>query len=516
MSIITQGYIIHTNAVVKAVKELVWDTLLSGLNNNTKHLFSHILKGHEINLRENDGWTPIYSKLIERKLKGADWKELVLRELIEVSSYSKEEGRSREYRVRPDLFMQIQNMRPCSSTEIIAAKYYNLCNGKPLNRKKPEKTKYYDSNRNPIFTEYQKKAVKLIKPCRVNRKAVDLILIQRKLAIDLGLCNKRELLRHFHDLRCWEGIVRRMVSEEGDFIVYEPAWDSQDSCRITELDGGLQNASRELKDAMIKDTGYINLDLKGSQVYGAKAELEKFGIDTSWFDYYQRAGKQKLADDIGIEVDNWKGLLCSILMGGFPSINKKGKLIAKNMDELLKYKCVRKYVCPEVGIDVEWDAENNRYNYLVPDPDNPYGNISRVFEIVKDVIKHCRPLIEGVNQWHNKLFDTYVADSGNNKARFIATNKADGRLNVSEYVSKGTYSYSLNKKGQRKLAAHILQGKEAAFIHYITAFSGDDFTVVSNQHDGLIIEGTIPMELIHNAREFSGLPYAELEEKSIH
>ena len=69
---------------------------------------------------------------------------------------------------------------------------------------------------------------------------------------------------------------------------------------------------------------------------------------------------------------------------------------------------------------------------------------------------------------------------------------------------------------EARVAAHILQGKEAAFIHYITAFSGDDFTVVSNQHDGLIIEGTIPMELIHNARRFSGLPYAELEEKSIH
>ena len=516
MSIITQGYIIHTNPVVRSIKEYLWDELLVGLNDKTKHLFSHILKGHELNLKDSDGWTPIASKLIEKKLKGADWKMLDEIDLIEVSSYSKQQGLSREFRVRPDLFFKIQRMRPWTTTDILAAEYYNLCNGKSLNRKKPTQTKYYDANRNPIFVGYQKNAVKLIKPCKVNRKEVDQLLYKRKLEVDSGLCSDKEELRYLHDLRCWEGIVRRMIGQEGDFIVYQSAWDSQDSCRITELDGGLQNASRELKDAMIKDTGYINLDLKGSQVYGAKTELERFGIDTSWFDRYQVAGKQKLADDIGIKVDNWKGLLCSILMGGFPGINKKGELMAKNMDDLIKYKCVRKYVCPEVGIDVEWDAENNRYNYLVPHHDHPFMDVSRVFEIVGNVIKECRPLIDGINQWHVKLFDAYVANTGNNKARFIATNKADGRLNVSQYVKKGKHKFYLTAEGKRKLAAHILQGKEAAFIHYITAFSGEDFTVVSNQHDGLIIEGTIPMELIHNARSFSGLPYADLEEKSIH
>ncbi len=406
-------------------------------------------------------------------------------------------------------------MRPSTTTEIIKAKYYNLCTGRSLNRKKPVKTKYYDENRNPIFVGYQKDAVKLIKPCRVNRKEVDYLLYMRKAEIEMRSCSDKEELKYLHDLRCWEGIVRRRLKEDGDFIIYQSDWDSQTSGRITEIDGGLQNASRELKDAMIKDTGYINLDLKGSQVYGAKTELEKFGIDTSWFDYYQIAGKQKLAADLGIEVDNWKGLLCSILMGGFPSINKKGELIAKNMDDLIKYKCVRKYICPEAGIDVEWDADCNRYNYLVPNPDYPFMDVSRVFEIVKDVVRYCQPLIEGINQWHDLLFDNYVADSGNNKARFIATNKADGRLNVSQYVRKTKYKFSLSGEGKRKLAAHILQGKEAAFIHYITAFSGEDFTVVSNQYDGLIIEGSIPMELIYNARQFSGLPYAELEEKSI-
>ncbi len=514
MSIITQGYIIHNNPVVRSIKEYLWDELLVGFNPQTKHLFSHILKGHELNLKDSEGWTPIASKLIEKKLNGADWKKLYERDLIEVSSYSKQQGRSREFRVRPDWFFKIQRMRPWTTTDILAAEYYNLCNGQSLKRKNPTKTKYYDSNRNPIFVGYQKKAVKLIKPCKVNRKQVDDLLERRKLEVDLGLCSVKEELRYIHDLRCWEGIVRRMTSIEGDFLIYESAWDSQDSCRITELDGGLQNASRELKEAMIKDTGYINLDLKSSQVYGAKTELSKFGIDTSWFDYYQVAGKQKLAANIGISVDCWKGLLCSILMGGFPEINKKGELIAKNMDELIKYKCVRKYVCPEVGIDVVWDVENNRYSYLVPNPDNPYRD-SRVFEIVKNVIKECRTLIDGIKQWHDKLFDAYVANTGNNKARFIATNKADGRLNVSQYVTKRKHKYHLSNEGKRKLAAHILQGKEAAFIHYITAFSGEDFTVVSNQHDGLIIEGTIPMELIYNARSFSGLPYAELEEKSI-
>ena len=43
-----------------------------------------------------------------------------------------------------------------------------------------------------------------------------------------------------------------------------------------------------------------------------------------------------------------------------------------------------------------------------------------------------------------------------------------------------------------------------------------NYVITLWQHDGLIVKGTIPMELIHNARRFSGLPYADLEEKSIH
>ena len=518
MSIVTQGYIIHTNAVVKSVKELVWDGLLSGLDNNTKHLFAHILKGHEINSKEDkQGWIPISSKLIEDKLRGANWKELVTRELIEVSSYSKVQGYSREYRVNPPLFEQIQNMRPNTSTEIINAHYYNLCNGKSLKRKKPIKTKYYDDNRNERFTDCQKKAIKLIKQCRVNRQEVDLFLDKIKNAIDLGSGNEKEILSYYHDLRCWEGIVRRKKEEDGNFIVYQSDWDSQTSGRITEIGGGLQNASRELKSAMIKDTGYINLDIKGSQVYGARVELESHGIDTSWFDYYQVNGKQKLAADIGISVDCWKGLLCSILMGGFPQINKKGNLIAKNMEQLVEYKCVRKYVCPEVGIEIEWDSANDRYSWIPTSEETLFTQVSQAFQIVKDVIKHCKPLIEGINEWHDLLFTSnWVSQSGSDKRPdFIATNKADGRLNLTSFVKKHKHGYKLKSEGKRKLAAHILQGKEAAFIHYITAFSGDEFTVVSNQHDGLIIEGEIPLELIHNARQFACLPYAELEEKSI-
>lgn len=513
------AYIIHTYIVCKDIKEYINDQLLVDCNKETKHLFAHILCGHEINLWKNSGWTPISNELLKKKLRNSRWSELYSLGVIEVSSHNKQRRLSKEFRITPSLFNTIQSMRAITYKSILAPDKYNLCNSKKVTKAKTfQKTKYYDSSRNKIFTEWQEKAVKNIEVCKINRKEVEHLLLGQQVFIDNNVVTNNEILSFNHNLRCWEGVVLRALKEEGDFIYYQSSWEPQNSGRLTELGGGLLNASRELKEAMIKNTGYINLDLKGSQVYGAKCELDLHGIDTSWFDYYQKIGKHGMANKLGISVDAWKGMLCSILMGGFPELDRKGQVKTKHFDILINNsKCTRKFICPEVGLEIEWNPVNRTYYLLYIHNSTSKGTdeIQNMFQILNDIAKECLPLIKGIKEWHKLLFNKYVSDTGNNKARFICRNKCDGKLDVTKYVNKLKTGYSLNPKGQRKVAAHILQGKESAFIHYLTAFSGEDYKVVSNQYDGIVIQGEIPLELVINAREFSGLPFAELEEKAI-
>jgi hypothetical protein len=68
---------------------------------------------------------------------------------------------------------------------------------------------------------------------------------------------------------------------------------------------------------------------------------------------------------------------------------------------------------------------------------------------------------------------------------------------------------------KRRLAAFVLQGFEAGFIHHLTLLSREyDYEVLSNQHDGLITLGEIPQAAVEKAKEISGLRYATLEEKA--
>jgi hypothetical protein len=97
-------------------------------------------------------------------------------------------------------------------------------------------------------------------------------------------------------------------------------------------------------------------------------------------------------------------------------------------------------------------------------------------------------------------------------------NYINNRCEVGFYL--GDYS---NKQGKiinktdlrRKLAAYFLQGQEAGFIHHLTILSKKyNFTVLSNQHDGLVTQGEIPAEAVIEASQLSGLKYAQLEKKN--
>ena len=71
-------------------------------------------------------------------------------------------------------------------------------------------------------------------------------------------------------------------------------------------------------------------------------------------------------------------------------------------------------------------------------------------------------------------------------------------------------------KAQRKLAAFILQGKEACFIHHLTILCDlNGIPVYKNEHDGLITGKPIKEDLVKEAAQLSGLKNPVLEEKPL-
>ncbi len=74
----------------------------------------------------------------------------------------------------------------------------------------------------------------------------------------------------------------------------------------------------------------------------------------------------------------------------------------------------------------------------------------------------------------------------------------------------------ISAEGKRKIAAHVLQGIEAAFISYITHYSSEPdcpYRVISDQHDGVIVKGFIPEKYVERARLDSDFKYGILVEK---
>ena len=68
-------------------------------------------------------------------------------------------------------------------------------------------------------------------------------------------------------------------------------------------------------------------------------------------------------------------------------------------------------------------------------------------------------------------------------------------------------------KNIKDTAAFICQGLESAFINHLMILSKDyAYTIRSLEHDGLVVDGSIPEKAVAKARELSGFHTAVLEE----
>ena len=512
MSIVSnKSYIIHTYKLNKKANDFIRDKLLAGLNDDDKHLFAHVLNGHECNIR-NNGWTPIPFATLYSKIRGANIYNLIDLGVIEDKGYSVNGGLCKEYRVRPDLYESILNIIPGRVEDYSVGDHelYNLCNGEKI-KKKVRHDIYNASGKKLIISQLVKKGIAPINSCVINYMHVEERLDFLREKMELDLLSDKERLSYLNDERCYRKILLSGFEIDARcYLFYQPGYKGQVSGRRSELNGGFQSCSREQKHEAFFYVPHVrNYDLKSSQIWGLYQQFKIAGIEILPLRKYLRKGKEYYANLVGVSVDCWKGILMGLILGGFPKLTKAGNVPNYADYRLLKFDIVRKHICPELGIEVGYNNNTNRRCWNASE-----RQIKRVRELLQKTAEVCRDLIEGLDQWYDFLVKVYVPmNRSHSKGQTYITNKSDMKLEITPFINEKKV---ISAEGKRKIAAHVLQGIEAAFISYITHYSSEPdstYKVLSDQHDGVVVIGSIPDKYVERARLDSDFKYGILVEK---
>jgi hypothetical protein len=251
----------------------------------------------------------------------------------------------------------------------------------------------------------------------------------------------------------------------------------QKSGRTTEI-GGFQSCSREMKHAAFAGIPDIhNYDLKSSQVLGLLQLFEEAGISTIELEKILQDDKREVSECLNLEVDSYKAALMSIIMGA-----------------ALK---------PPTSENL--DTSGSVYNYIST------GTTTTALDSYTRFYDKFSPLKKDINKWHTHLVNNALATMNRQKR---ISNRCNVKLDLKEFLDSDGEITRMNKL-KRTLAAYYLQGQEANYIHTLCTLSKKyGFEVYSNQHDGLVTRGEIPLEATEEAIKLSGFRYAKLEEKN--
>lgn len=461
------------------------NSLLADFGEHDRHFFKHVLVSGLTRERAlKGGWVPVPSELIKAKLRKARPKLLCKAGLIRIKPYNKA-GRCYEYRVDPEIVEKYVLMAPLTIAECAGSNRFDLFSGKPTTRR--ERTSTYDDNGNR-YPEVVCKAMKMIDKSYFDGPAVEEYLaklkarfLEARQTMDRTSTEFREIQGRFlNDAHCFCAVMMQEPEHIGGGIYrYRPAYRPQGSGRISEVGGGFQSCSREMKEAArgrLKDV--VNYDLKSSQPFGLIQQFEEAiasgakGIDTGWLVHYtsEATAKNLYAETAGIPVDTWKRVLCGVIMG------------ASLPENILCSNGAVRGALEEV----------------------PGLNIKAAYERIYDLIQ---PLKVSIDAWHEYLRTTFIKRNAKTCRRGRYVENAAG---MRFFVDEINEPWELGAR----LAAFVLQGQEAAFVHTLTTLAPEHgFDVIGNEHDGVVTIGAVPEEAVEEAARRSGLRYARLVEK---
>ncbi|MBF0290266.1 MAG: hypothetical protein HQM14_20825 [SAR324 cluster bacterium] len=445
----------------------------------------------------NSYFIPVPSKTIEKYARGCDTFEL--RDLGFILIKPDEPGRCREYAVAYRIYDAFVRLSPFSVKGVRTTKFVDLFTGKRTTAT-PRNQKFIHSStqEHPVrIPKLIRTAMNFISPRPVNIDAMASLLRYRKTQMDSVEPGRKEFLslrgKYINDRTCYSTVLGQ-VSDDVDglgFHRYTAAHRVQKGGRLSEIGGGLQSASREMKLAStLGIPNLFNYDLVSSQVNGLIQEFARFNLNTEWLEDYRDIpdSKREYAEFIGIDVATWKICLLATIMGSSVSRNVNSSVFRALTD----------------------------YQRRVHK--NSIGLTLRFYKLLGSI----KPLKYVLDKWHGILISGGGGGVSDSRAYTYANQKylknaAGMKALVGNILDDGRVKPLVDKnKLKRELAAFVLQGQEAAFIHHLTVLSEEfGFVVVGNEHDGLITIGEIPVAAIVKAGELSGLENPSMKKKDL-
>ncbi len=477
--------------------------LLCWANNDSLIFVAHIISCQLYKYKNGDeGYVPIPYVVRERFCKDAEVQDLVNCGIIERKviddltghTYSVEHGICTKYRVKEEIIEEFIRLEDLTAAEYMTATKVNLFNGKRCQA--INKSKLSDHNNN-AYPKLIVEAIKCIDSCIIELAPVEAHIKELKLNM-LGAAAiygedsdeyQKARGQYYNDNACLKNALNQNPEEIlPGFYRFTPDYSVSYPGRIHTF---MQNASREMKDAAFKNVKNLrNYDLRSSQAIGLIQQFEIAGLDTKWLEDYKnnKQAKYDYAAEIGISVDTWKRCLCALLMGGYLPKNSSSTSDANS--RRLK----------ESSADI--------MRYLM---EEAQGDLTKSIEYLSKFSMAVKPLKVELDKWHEWLLSTYAKKIGNYAAgKLYLTNPTGSRLCIDD-LPKGKDIW----QRKAKVAAFVLQGQEAAFIHQLTILSLQyDYKVLQNEHDGLITVGAVPQEAVDKAAVAAGMKYAVLDEKS--
>lgn len=462
--------------VLKAEAEYV-HKLLRGYSEPDKRLFNHILQSNSRQHHQHPAGSPIPWTTIQKHLPGAVG--FRLSPFVEIGGFWP--GHCREFRVKDEYLLEYLRI----STQMSAEKYLQepkICfdTGRLMNS--PPRSRVTDSSRNPL-PRWTRTSIEVLvrNGCLANLAAIEAHVHKRgadldeaKLYLDKDSREfKRIKGRYINDSSCRAAFLDyKPVQYSGDIWFYTPAWEAKSTGRLHVHGGCMQSASGEMKRLAYSGIDDLkNYDIKSSQVFITIMLLEQAGLDASWLIEYIDTPNYKVeyGNRAGIPGDLFKRIVIAMCMGAH---------------------------LPKTTQNAEY-RENSILDYLVEAAQDAH-HLSVLLKSLREIVE---PLAAVLKQWHKYLLDEYIPQ---NKKGAYLPNAVGRHLNLNELrLNHPQYKWS----DVSKVAAHLLQGLEAACIQEMIARSDEaNFAPISCEHDGFIVSSGEPdLQLWNEITERYGL-----------
>lgn len=487
---------VHTNVTGTRAQHELLRAWVSGVADEhraaTLRFLVHILTStpHALRIEGSParwhGYVPVYSRLIQQFARGADWKTLEDDGILYVRPYNRIWRRSREFRVVPERwheFLEAGALVTASTGfdgDVVRRRRVDLATGKRSTRR--VKSDRSTASRNPL-PSLVRAAIDAVGPSPFNPASIREHLAglrHRATAAPGGTGEaQRARARYLADLACAEAVFRQgaepLDEDAPDGLwQYRPAYRMVYTGRIAQKGGGLQSCSRAMKTAAYTGVpDLLNLDLRSSQARILIALMDEAGVEPAWLRRYgdREEGKKEAAGYVRISVDAWKECLYAMLMGAYVATPDS---VAYSQGKI-KQTLLR---------DVGHGAVEETY--------------ARFLRLTHD-------LHEELGLWHEHLVTDFLREHGipnNADGKTYVKNEVDATVAVEDLADEAA-PYKL--KG--RLAAFLLQGREAAFTHTLAASSERyGFRVISHEHDGVVVVGTVPEVAVEEAAAAARLP----------